>query len=60
MDTFLAFMEWADDIGNRPAAWSFFPVQSNYKITGSLASVMNIFMEYNLLNTFQIYYLLIT
>ena len=52
MDTFLAFMEWADDIGNRPAAWSSCPVQSNYKITGSLASVMNIFMEYNLLNTF--------
>ena len=26
---FLAFMEWADDIGNRPAAWSYVPVQSS-------------------------------
>ena len=25
---FLAFMEWADDIGSRPAAWSYVPVQS--------------------------------
>ena len=24
---FLAFMEWADDIGSRPAAWSYVPVQ---------------------------------
>ena len=24
---FLAFMEWADDGGNRPAAWSYVPVQ---------------------------------
>ena len=26
---FLAFMEWADDIGSRPAAWSYVPVQSS-------------------------------
>ena len=26
---FLAFMEWADDIGSRPAAWSCVPVQSS-------------------------------
>ena len=25
---FLAFMEWADDGGNRSAAWSYVPVQS--------------------------------
>ena len=25
---FLAFMEWADDIGFRPAAWSYVAVQS--------------------------------
>ena len=28
MDT-LAFMEWADDIGSRLAAWSYVPVQSS-------------------------------
>ena len=27
---FLAFMEWADDGGNRPAAWSYVPVQSSF------------------------------
>ena len=26
---FLAFMEWADDIGSRPAAWSHAPVRSS-------------------------------
>ena len=26
---FLAFMEWADDGGSRPAAWSYVPVQSS-------------------------------
>ena len=26
---FLAFMEWADDIGSWPAAWSYVPVQSS-------------------------------
>ena len=26
---FLAFMEWADDIGSGPAAWSYVPVQSS-------------------------------
>ena len=26
---FLAFMEWVDDGGSRPAAWSFIPVQSS-------------------------------
>ena len=25
---FLAFMEWADDGGNRPAAWSYVLIQS--------------------------------
>ena len=26
---FLAIMEWADDIGSRPATWSYVPVQSS-------------------------------
>ena len=26
---FLAFMEWADGIGSKPAAWSYVPVQSS-------------------------------
>ena len=26
---FLAFMEWADDIGSRPAAWGYVPVRSS-------------------------------
>ena len=27
---FLALMEWVDDTGSRPAAWSYFPVQCSF------------------------------